>query len=74
MAASASFGGLNHSLTQTTLALIDGSTLCAPSTKLLMLRTTSGMGTEATTPTVLVLLMPPATMPARYAPSKVLVS
>src|SRR3954470_8929066 len=68
-AASVSFGGLNHSLTQTTRVLIFGLTDCAPSVKLLMLRTTSGIGTEPTTPSVLVLVMPPAITPAMYAPA-----
>ena len=68
-AASVSFGGLNQSLTQTTLVLIFGLTDCAPSVKLLMLRSTSGIGTEPTTPTTLVLVIPPAITPARYAPS-----
>ena len=63
-AASVSFGGSNHSLTHTTLVLIFGLTDCAPSVKLLMLRITSGIGTEPTTPSVLVLVMPPAITPA----------
>ena len=46
-----------------------GLTDNAPSVKLLMLRSTSGIGTEPTTPSVLVLVMPPAIMPAKYAPS-----
>src|SRR5256885_15360942 len=50
VAASVSFGGANHSLTQTTLVLILGFMDCAPSVKLLMLRSTSGIGTEPTTP------------------------
>jgi len=64
VAASVSLGGLNHSLTQTTLVLILGLTDCAPSVKLLMLRITSGIGTEPTTPRVLVLVMAPAITPA----------
>ena len=64
VAASVSFGGLNHSLTQTTLVLILGLLVCAPSVKLLMLRITSGIGTEATTPSVPVLLILPAISPA----------
>ena len=69
VAASVSFGGLNHSLTQTTLVMIFGLTDCAPSVKLLILRITSGIGTEPTTPSVPDLLILPATTPARYAPS-----
>src|SRR3989344_5376460 len=69
VAASVSLGGLNHSFTQTTLVLILGLTDCAPSVKLLMLRITSGIGTEPTTPSVLDLVMAPAMMPAMYAPS-----
>src|SRR5258708_22149229 len=68
-AASVSFGGSNQLLTQTTLVLIFGFTDCAPSVKLSMLRITSGIGIEPTTPSVLVLVMPPATTPAMYAPS-----
>jgi hypothetical protein len=64
VAASVSLGGLNHSFTHTTLVLILGFTLCAPSVKLLMLRSTSGIGTEPTTPRVLVLVMAPAITPA----------
>src|SRR5947208_17066314 len=60
VAASVSFGGLNQSPTHTTRVLIFGFTDCAPSVKLLMLRTTSGIGTEPTTPSVLVLVMLPA--------------
>src|SRR3989442_14787543 len=63
-AASVSLGGLNHSLTHTTLVLIFGLTLCAPIVNELMLRITSGIGIEPTTPSVLVLVMPPATTPA----------
>src|SRR6478609_598618 len=70
-AAAVSFGGSNHLLTQTTLVLTFGLTDCAPIVKLLMLRTTSGIGTEPTTPSVLVLVMPPAITPAMYAPSYV---
>jgi hypothetical protein len=39
-------------------------TLCAPSVKLLMLRITSGIGTEPTTPRVLDLVIAPAITPA----------
>src|SRR3954470_19588568 len=74
VAASVSLGGLNHSPTHTTRVLTFGLTDCAPSVKLLMLRTTSGMGTEPTTPSVLVLVMLPATTPAMYAPSYVRLS
>src|SRR4051812_34400892 len=70
-AAAVSFGGSNHLLTQTTFVLTFGFTDCAPIVKLLMLRTTSGIGTEPTTPSVLVLVMPPAMTPAMYAPSYV---
>ena len=64
VAASVSFGGLNHSLTQTTLVLMAGLTDCAPSVKLLMLRITSGIATEPTTPSVPDLLILPAMTPA----------
>src|SRR5574343_1343010 len=65
VAASVSFGGSNQPLTQTTLVLILGLTDWAPSVKLLMLRITSGMGMEPTTPTVLDLVMLPAITPAK---------
>src|SRR6476469_2846243 len=68
-AASPSLGGLIHSLIQMTLVLTFGFTDCAPIVKLLMLRTTSGIGTEPTTPSVLVLVIAPAMMPTMYAPS-----
>ena len=64
VAASVSFGGLNHSFTHTTLVEMAGLTLCAPSVKLLMLRSTSGIGTEATTPSTLLLVILPAITPA----------
>ena len=64
VAASVSLGGLNHSLTHTTLVLTFGLTDWAPKVKLLMLRTTSGIGTEATTPKVLDLVILPAITPA----------
>src|SRR5678815_224436 len=63
-AAAVSLGGSNHLLTQTTLVLTFGLTDCAPIVKLLMLRITSGIGIEPTTPRVLVLVMPPAITPA----------
>src|SRR3954470_20519365 len=69
VAAAVSFGGSNHLPTHTTLVLIFGLTDCAPSVKLLMLLTTSGMGTEPTTPSTLDLVMLPAMTPAMYAPS-----
>src|SRR5512145_2066552 len=68
-AASVSLGGLNHSLTQTTRVFTFGLTDCAPSVKLLMLRITSGMGIEPTTPSVFDLVIAPAMTPAMYAPS-----
>ncbi|MNT66119.1 hypothetical protein D3C72_2041560 [compost metagenome] len=64
VAASVSFGGLNHSFTHTTLVLTLGLTDWAPMVKLLMLRITSGIGTEPTTPSVLDLVMAPAITPA----------
>ena len=69
VAASVSLGGLCHSLIHTTLVLILGLVSCAPSVKLLTLRTTSGIGTVATTPSTLDLVMAPAITPAMYAPS-----
>src|SRR5438105_3937010 len=71
VAASVSFGGLNQSFTHTTLVLTLGLTLCAPSVNELMLRITSGIGIDPTTPSVLLLVMPPAITPAMYAPSYV---
>src|SRR5574343_225346 len=63
-APSVSLGGSNQALTQTTLVLILGFTLWAPRVKELMLRITSGMGIEPTTPKVLVLVIEPAITPA----------
>src|SRR5574343_1146572 len=63
VAASVSFGGSNQAFTHTTLVLILGLELCAPKVKLLILRITSGMGTEATTPRVLDLVILPAITP-----------
>src|SRR6478735_6015325 len=68
-AASVSFGGSNHWLTQTTLTLTCGFVDCAPKVKLLILRITSGIGIEPTTPSVLVFVILPAITPAMYAPS-----
>ncbi len=64
-AASLSFGGSNQVLTQTTLVLTLGLTLCAPSVNALMLRSTSGIGNEPTKPSTFVLVIRPATTPAR---------
>src|SRR5665647_876406 len=50
VAASVSLGGSNQPFTHTTLVLILGLLDCAPRVKLLMLRITSGIGTDATTP------------------------
>src|SRR5688500_11458482 len=63
-AASVSLGGANHSLTHTTLVRIFGLTLCAPSVNELMLRMTSGIGIEPTTPSTLALVILPAMTPA----------
>ena len=65
-AASVSLGGSYQVLTHTTRTLMPGLTLCAPSVKALMLRSTSGIGKEPTKPSVPVFVMCPATMPARY--------
>src|SRR5665811_2541236 len=64
VAASVSFGGSNQPFTQTTLVLIFGLLDWAPSVKLLILRMTSGIGTDATTPRVLLLVILPAMTPA----------
>ena len=69
VAASVSLPGLNHSPTQITRVLIFGFTDCAPKVKLLMLRITSGIATEPTTPKVFDLVIFPAITPAMYAPS-----
>src|SRR3990172_2455673 len=68
-APSDSLGGSNHLLIHTTLVVTFGLTLCAPSVNELMLRITSGIGIEATTPSLLLLVIAPATTPAMYAPS-----
>src|SRR4029079_18354369 len=62
-AAAVSFGGSHHFVTQTTRRWIFVFTYGAPSVKLLMLRTTSGIGTEPTTPSVFVFVIPPAMTP-----------
>src|SRR5512137_570109 len=64
-AASASLGGSTQVLIQTTLVLTLGFTLRAPSVKALMLRSTSGMGKDPTKPMTLVLVIMPASTPAR---------
>ena len=64
VAASASLDGSNQLLIHTTLVLMLGLVLCAPNVKLLMLRSTSGIGTEATTPSVLLWVILPASTPA----------
>ena len=64
-AASVSLGGSNQAPIQTTFTLIFGFTVWAPSVYALMFRSTSGIGNEATKPSVFDLVMPPATMPAR---------
>jgi hypothetical protein len=69
IAASVSFGGSNHALIQTTFVFTFGFTDCAPSVNALMLRRTSGIGNDPTNPMVPVFVIPPATTPARYAPS-----
>ena len=63
VAASASLPGSNHLLIHTTFVLTFGFTLCAPSVKALILRITSGIGIDATKPSVLVLVILPAIMP-----------
>ena len=68
-AASVSLGGLNHSLTHTTLVRTFGLTLYAPSVNELMLRMTSGIGIDPTTPSVPLWVIVPAMTPAMYAPS-----
>src|ERR1019366_362905 len=73
-AASPSLGGSNHLLTQTTRVVTFGLTLCAPSVNESMLRMTSGIGIEPTTPSMFDFVMAPATTPAMYAPSYVLES
>src|SRR3984957_2287187 len=68
-AASPSLGGSNHLLTHTTRVSTLGLTLCAPSVNESMLRMTSGIGIDATTPSLFDLVIAPATTPAMYAPS-----
>src|SRR6201995_3968348 len=70
-AASPSFGGANHLFTQTTRVVTFGFTLCAPSVNESMLRMTSGIGIDPTTPRGFVFVIAPATTPAMYAPSYV---
>jgi hypothetical protein len=70
-AASPSLGGSNHLLTQTTRVVTFGLTLWAPRVKESMLRMTSGIGIDPTTPSVFDFVIAPATTPAMYAPSYV---
>src|SRR5258706_12874342 len=65
-AASVSLGGSNHLFTQTTLVETFGLTDCAPSVKESMLRITSGIGIDATTPSVFDLVIAPAITPTKY--------
>src|ERR1700682_212188 len=58
--------------TQTTLVVIFGLTLRAPMVNALMLRNTSGIGNAETQPSTPFLLTWPATIPARYAGSYIL--
>ena len=67
--ASVSRTGSAQPFTQATFTRAVGLTDCAPSAKASMLRTTSGMGTGATKPTVSVFVILPAATPARYTPS-----
>src|SRR5512133_1632480 len=60
IAASRSLAGSNQDETQTARVVTAGLTDCAPSVKALMLRITSGIGKEATTPSLLVLVVLPA--------------
>src|ERR1035437_5470084 len=64
VAASVSLGWSDQLFTHTTLVLIFGLLDCAPSVKLLILRMTSGIGMDPTTPRVLVLVILPAMTPA----------
>src|SRR5258706_14443351 len=61
--------GSNQVLIHTTLVVILGFTLRAPIVNALMLRTTSGIGNEATKPSTPFFDMCPAMIPARYAGS-----
>lgn len=62
---------LPYLATQTTFVFTSGFMLCAPSVNESILRITSGIGIEPTTPRILDLVIEPATTPARYAPSYV---
>src|SRR6478672_11174815 len=65
IAASRSLAGSNQDDTQTARVEIFGFTDCAPRVKALMLRMTSGIGNDATTPSLFDLVILPASTPAR---------
>ncbi len=69
LVASASFTGIAQSPVKIACVVILGLTDCAPSVKALMLRSTCGIGLAATKPSLPLLLVAPATMPARYCAS-----
>jgi hypothetical protein len=66
LVASASFTGIDQSPVKMTCTVIEGSTLRAPSAKLLTLISTCGIGLAAMKPSFLVFVAWAATMPFRY--------
>ena len=64
-AASLALGGSNQLLMKLTLNSTLGLTSLAPIMKAFIRRLTSGMGNPPTMPILLLLVMPPATMPDR---------
>ena len=66
--ASASLTGRDQSPVKITWVVMVGSTIRAPTVKLLMLISTCGIGLAAMKPSFLLLEVWPATMPFRYWP------
>ena len=69
LAASASLTGIDQSPVKMTWVVTFGFTERAPSVNELMLRSTCGIGLAAMNPSLFVLVVRPATMPATYWPS-----
>ena len=69
LVASASLTGSAQSPVKIACVVTFGLTDCAPRVKALMLRRTCGIGLAATKPSLPVLVVMPATMPAMYCAS-----
>ena len=69
LVASASLTGMLQSPVKITVVVMSGFTDLAPIVNALMLRSTCGIGLAATKPSLLLLVMWPATTPLRYCAS-----